>query len=133
MTTQAFVDWFRNQFIPFLPADHPTVLLILDGHKSHVSYEVQLLAIEHNIHMLKLPSHLTHLLQPLDIGVFKEMKKAWYQLQVVADYTRHERKAVAKSKFPGLLYKVWQQYKPEHGRREQASTHLIRMLYQHHH
>lgn len=29
------------------------------------------LAIKHNVHLLKLPPHLTNLLQPLDVGVFK--------------------------------------------------------------
>ena len=29
------------------------------------------------IHLLKLPSHPTHILQPLDLAVFKPMKSAW--------------------------------------------------------
>lgn len=45
-------------------------LLILDGHGSHVTYEF----IEHCVHnsilLLCLPSHSTHLIQPLDVGLF---------------------------------------------------------------
>ena len=114
MTTQSFVDWLRNLFIPYLPAVHPTVLLILDEHVSPISYEVSSLTIEHGIHILRLPSHIAHLLQPLDMGVLKEIKSTWYK--VVGDYVRQERKAVTKSKFPGLLRKVWQEYKPEYGK-----------------
>ena len=31
-------------------------------------------ARENNVHLLCLPSHTTHILQPLDIGVFKSFK-----------------------------------------------------------
>ena len=54
--TKAFIDWFKT-FIPSLPDKRP-ILLLLDGHSSHVSYEVQKLAIENNITMLiTLNSH----------------------------------------------------------------------------
>ena len=73
MTTSAYIDWLRNMLLPSLPDERP-ILLILDGHSSHVSYEVRQLAISNGVHMLKLPPHLTNLLQPLDVGVFKSMK-----------------------------------------------------------
>ena len=60
-----FVDWFKNLFIPSLPEERP-VILILDGHESHVEYEVRQLAIDNGIEIAKLPPHTTHLLQPLD-------------------------------------------------------------------
>ena len=34
-----FLDWFRNMFILHLPEERP-VLLILDGHESHIKYDV---------------------------------------------------------------------------------------------
>ena len=45
MDTSTFIDWFKNLYIPALIMEKP-VLLILDGHSSHVSYEVQELAIK---------------------------------------------------------------------------------------
>lgn len=46
MTTTAYIDWFKNLFIASLPDDRPTcILLILDGHSRHVSFEVHQLAI----------------------------------------------------------------------------------------
>ena len=113
MDTVTFIDWLQHHFIEYLPDDHPPVLLILDGHKSHISYEACLIAKENDVHLLKLPAHLSHLLQPLDVGVFKEMKKMWYEL--VADFFRRTKKAVTKANFPTLLRKVWQAYKPEYG------------------
>ena len=32
------------------------------------------LARENNVHLLCLPAHTTHILQPLDVGVFKSFK-----------------------------------------------------------
>ena len=50
------------------------VLIIEDGHSSHVSLEVIKLARENDIYLLCLPSHCTHILQPLDVGFFKSLK-----------------------------------------------------------
>ncbi len=110
MTTSAYIDWFRNLLIPSLPEERP-VLLILDGHSSHVSHEVRQLAIENQVHMLKLPPHLTHLLQPLDISVFKPMKATYYS--AVADFTRKERRALTKRSFPEVMAVLWSKFNPE--------------------
>ena len=110
MTTPAYIDWFRNIFIPSLPEERP-VLLVLDGHSSHISYEVRELAIENGVHMLKLPPHLTHFLQPLDVGVFKPMKANWYS--AIAEFTRRERRGLTKRDFPEVLSTIWKKYNPE--------------------
>ena len=102
MTIAAYIDWFQNLFIPSLPSERP-ILLILDGHSSHISHEVCELAIKNNIHMLKLPPHF---LQPLDVGVFKPMKAILY-------HTRRERRPITKRDFPSLLSQVWRQYNEE--------------------
>ena len=52
-------------------------LLVLDGHKSHVSLEVLLKAKEHGIDMVSLPSHTSHAMQPLDIACFKPFKQSF--------------------------------------------------------
>ena len=53
------------------------MLLICDGHGSHVNSEIVELAHTNNIHILCLPPHTTHKLQPLDVGVFGPMQRAW--------------------------------------------------------
>jgi hypothetical protein len=50
-------------------------LLILDGHGSHLSAWFCCYCHDHDIDLLLLPSHTSHVLQPLDVGVFKERKK----------------------------------------------------------
>ena len=112
MTGSNFIDWLKSVFIASLSPQHPPVLLILDGHTSHISYEVRTLARDNNVHLLKLPPHLTHLLQPLDLAVFKPMKSAWDV--ATADFIRRERRAITRRDFPCLLNTIWRKgYKPE--------------------
>jgi hypothetical protein len=49
-------------------------LLIIDGHESHCSVEVQDYCKENKIIALCMPPHLSHLLQPLDIVCYLLLK-----------------------------------------------------------
>jgi hypothetical protein len=49
------------------------MLLILNGHSMH---EVKDVCEANNIRLLTLPPHLTHILQPLDVGIFNIYKAA---------------------------------------------------------
>lgn len=49
-------------------------LLIYDGHGSHNTDKFKRFAAANNIFLLMLPPHLTHILQPLDVGVFQTYK-----------------------------------------------------------
>jgi len=51
-------------------------LLICDGHGSHETYEFQKHCIDHGIILFCFPSHTTHALQPLDVGVFSPFDRA---------------------------------------------------------
>jgi hypothetical protein len=52
-------------------------LLILDGHESHISLQFQKYCKDHSIITLCMPSHSSHLLQPLDVGCFSPLKTAY--------------------------------------------------------
>ncbi|OBS16237.1 hypothetical protein FPOA_13041 [Fusarium poae] len=52
-------------------------LLILDGHESHHSADFERYCKENKIITLCMPAHASHLLQPLDIGCFGPLKKAY--------------------------------------------------------
>jgi len=69
---ELYIDWFKF-FLQQIPAHRP-VLLTQDGHASHISIELKELAKANDVHLLCLPSHTTHILQPLDVGVFKSFK-----------------------------------------------------------
>jgi hypothetical protein len=52
-------------------------LLILDGHESHHSAAFEEYCRTNNILALCMPPHSSHLLQPLDVGCFGPLKKAY--------------------------------------------------------
>ena len=52
-------------------------MLVLDGHESHINAEFDEYCKANNIVPLCLPSHSSHLTQPLDVGVFGPLKKAY--------------------------------------------------------
>ena len=65
--------WLRDLFDPesaLIAGVNQPRLLILDGHGSHISFEFIQYCIDSGIHLICLPAHSTHLLQPLDVGLF---------------------------------------------------------------
>ncbi|EGU73081.1 hypothetical protein FOXB_16409, partial [Fusarium oxysporum f. sp. conglutinans Fo5176] len=52
-------------------------LLILDGHESHHSADFERYCQDNKIITLCMPAHASHLLQPLDVGCFAVLKKAY--------------------------------------------------------
>ena len=64
------------------------MLLILNGHESHKSLAFQDLCKESKIITLCIPMHLSHILQPLNIGCFAPLKRAYSkEIRVLAlDY-----------------------------------------------
>jgi hypothetical protein len=52
-------------------------LLIMDGHSSHISIDFLEYAVQNRIAVVKFPSHSTHSLQPLDVGIFSPLSTAY--------------------------------------------------------
>jgi hypothetical protein len=76
------LEWFKKSFIPQAKAHADPnfpIILILDGHGSHVAVKMIETAIDYNIHLFCLPPHTTHRLQPLDVGVFGPLQRAWVE------------------------------------------------------
>lgn len=61
--------------------NQPWFLLLLDGHESHQSLKFKAKAAENHVKLFWFPSHLTHALQPLDVGVFRPWKH-WHMIAV---------------------------------------------------
>jgi hypothetical protein len=72
-------------------------LLILDGHESHQSLEFRELCKENNIYTLCMPPHSSHLLQPLDVGCFSPLKRA-YSCEIES-LIRHHVNHITKLEF----------------------------------
>jgi hypothetical protein len=52
-------------------------LLILDNHSSHTTPDFRAFCEEHNIILLWMPPHSSHILQPMDVGCFAPLKVAF--------------------------------------------------------
>jgi hypothetical protein len=52
-------------------------MLILDGYSNHQTLEFEDFCKENAIICLCMPPHTSHLLQPLDVGVFGPLKRAY--------------------------------------------------------
>ncbi|KFZ24325.1 hypothetical protein V502_01196, partial [Pseudogymnoascus sp. VKM F-4520 (FW-2644)] len=74
---------FLEHFIKHTGAgpDKSKKVLLMDSHISHTTPEFVLRATEMNIHPYPFPSHLTHVMQPLDVGVFQPYKH-WHKKAV---------------------------------------------------
>ena len=53
-------------------------VLLVDSHVSHTNPDFVIEAAKDNIHIYTFPSHLTHILQPLDVGIFQPYKH-WHK------------------------------------------------------
>jgi hypothetical protein len=61
--------------------DKPPKVLLMDRHSSHMDPDFIIKATASNIHPYPFLGHLTHVLQPLDVGVFQPYKH-WHKKAV---------------------------------------------------
>ena len=100
-----FHKWFEKQFLRYIPATRP-ILLLVDGHSSHYCPDTLTMAAENGIIIFALPSNTTHLTQPLDKGVFGPFKTHWSR--VCHDFTiTHPGQKVNEYNFCQLFSKAW--------------------------
>ncbi|KAJ0128656.1 Uncharacterized protein HZ326_28251 [Fusarium oxysporum f. sp. albedinis] len=109
------VEWLKEVYLPQTqPADESDArLIILDGHRSHVSDEWMATRFLNNVYCCYLPAHCSHGLQPLDNGVFNASKAAYRkELQKLTNLTDSApvdkvnfMKAYAKAREVGMTKK----------------------------
>ena len=130
MGKENFLSWFEKCFVQsLLQSGH--VILFVDGHYSHISIKLVQLAREKNVELICLPPHTTHILQPLDVGVYGPFKQEWRR--ILKDYKTSTRAAsVSKQVFPSLIRKLWDKaIKPQHCISGFRQIHLICQLFHH--
>lgn len=74
------LKWFEEHFQPLTKNTSRASrwrILVYDGHASHITTGVIQFCIKHNIALLCLPPHKTHILQPLDIKLFASLQIAY--------------------------------------------------------
>lgn len=91
----------------FEPNTRPTTsrskhrLLLLDGHSSHITIDFIQYCIDHEITALCLPAHSSHLVQPLDVGIFSTYQRNYGRQ--VDDAIRNGITGINKTVFISLL------------------------------
>jgi hypothetical protein len=50
---------------------------VLDGHGNHVNPEFDQFCLDHNIIVVCMPAHSSHLLQPLNVGCLSALEQAY--------------------------------------------------------
>ena len=78
------------------------VLLIQDGHKSHITTDLIDLARQEKVILFNLPPHTTYVAQPLDKSIFKPLKAAFSTSLKSLTFARQDF-VVAKRDFPRLF------------------------------
>ena len=108
--------WFEQQFYPstkHLVQTGP-VVLFFDGHYSHLSIALIKRARQQGIHLFCLPPNTTHILQPLDVGVFSPVKSAWRKI-LKEHKIRTRASNITKDVFPSLVKQLFDRsFKPDH-------------------
>jgi hypothetical protein len=93
------IEWLSRIFIPNTSPSHSgNRLLLLDGHGSHTPIEFMWLCKVNNIHLLYLPAHASHLLQPLDLAAFSVVKSR-YRKQIQALSALDDAAPIKKERF----------------------------------
>jgi len=104
MDQELFGHWL-NHFLKYAPPARP-VLLLMDGHSSHYCPSAIHQAAEHKVVLLTLPPNTTHLLQPLDKGIFGPLKIEWRK--VCHEFTvENPGKLLTLRQFSAQFAKAW--------------------------
>ena len=76
METYHFYDWVINHFLRRVPAVRP-VLLLVNGHVSHVDRKTTLKCKENGVLIHQLPQKMSHIRQPAEKEYFEIFKNEW--------------------------------------------------------
>ena len=105
METPQFYGWLTNHFCKRISPIRPVVLLI-DGHNSHIDYHTSLFSAENQIHLFRFPPHTSHAVQPTDRGYFGSFK-ASFQKDVAKFTVEYPGASVTKRTFPTIFMKAF--------------------------
>lgn len=105
MITELFYGWVANHFAAHIPPERP-VLLLVDGHTTHIDVETSKFCTQNGILLYCLPPHSSHVTQPLDVGFFGALKGNWKK--AVDDFKiAHLGSSVTKETFARVFSVAW--------------------------
>ncbi|XP_044596938.1 MFS-type transporter clz9-like [Cotesia glomerata] len=106
MTAETFYEYISNVFYPWLLKNEITfpVILYLDGHASHLSYPLTKFCREMKIQLVAFYPNATHILQPMDVAMFRPLKAAWSH-EVQEWKMEHNGESLKRENFASILDK----------------------------
>lgn len=83
MTSECFFEYIANVFLPWVKKQNIQlpIIVFLDGHKSHLSLPLSKFCADAGIILVAIYPNSTHILQPLDVAVFKAVKANWRRVK----------------------------------------------------
>ena len=104
METSTFASWF--EIFKDNVKERP-LLLLFDGHMTHISIPVIKTALEENIIIYKFPPHVTDVMQPLDVTCFGPLKRAWENRLQRRINEFGIKQSLTRSEFVNELCAIW--------------------------
>ncbi|KAJ4429765.1 hypothetical protein ANN_21969, partial [Periplaneta americana] len=99
---ESFVHWFHHFLSNVKPTKDDPVILVLDGHYSHTrNVELLELARANGVHIVCLPPHCTHKMQPLDVAFMLPFKT--YYAQAIEQWLKQNAGRVVTHYQVGML------------------------------
>ncbi len=107
MTAESFYEYITNCFHPWLMKNNIAlpIIFFVDGHSSHITYHLSEFCRDKEIILIALHPNATHLMQPMDVSVFRSMKCHWQQAAL--DYPRNNNGGrITRETFAKVLQQV---------------------------
>uniref|UniRef100_A0A6P7EZ51 Uncharacterized protein LOC114324264 n=1 Tax=Diabrotica virgifera virgifera TaxID=50390 RepID=A0A6P7EZ51_DIAVI len=104
MKAELMCDYIENILYPHLKKVNTSfpVILFLDGHRTHMTYNLSILCKKLNIVLICLYPNSTRLVQPADVSAFKPIKSGWKK--AVIQWRRdHPSETLSKEHFANVL------------------------------
>ena len=78
-----FLKFLKEHFLPRVQrSPGEKVLVLFDGHKSHICPEVRAWAAANDVILFLLPPHTSHKLQPLNVSCYSPLKSKYKKVQI---------------------------------------------------
>jgi hypothetical protein len=107
-----FEKWFFEMLLPHLRRKPGKKMIVGDNLASHISSAVIQACKDHDIQFVCLPPNSTDKLQPLDVGVFGPVKKAWRVILTEYKTSHPTQVGIPKTEFPRLMAKLLERSNP---------------------
>ncbi|CAD6208977.1 GSCOCG00010789001-RA-CDS, partial [Cotesia congregata] len=99
ITSATYYEYIANVLYPRLVKNEVKfpVLLLFDGHKSHINIQLHNFCVKHKLLLYCLYPNATHILQPCDVGIFRPLKVEWKK--VTAKHAQTTTQPITKVNF----------------------------------